>query len=157
MAPEEGEYIGDEQLATDGVHRHFTFSIPKVLRGLFERERSLLSLLSQTAYKSIRISFQQLLHRNDVRPGLVSSIQTFGSFAANWQPHLHCLTTEGAFTTHGEFLPLPIPAAYILDDIEKRFRKSLLERLYRAERLSETFMNKLLDWNPSNRALFRLG
>jgi hypothetical protein len=34
-------------------HRHWTFSIPRVLRGLFERERSLLSLLSQTAYASI--------------------------------------------------------------------------------------------------------
>jgi hypothetical protein len=30
-------------------HRHWTFSIPRVLRGLFERERSLLGLLSQTA------------------------------------------------------------------------------------------------------------
>jgi len=30
-------------------HRHWTFSIPRVLRGLFERERALLSLLSQTA------------------------------------------------------------------------------------------------------------
>ena len=34
-------------------HRHWTFSIPRVLRGLFERERSLLGLLSQTAYASI--------------------------------------------------------------------------------------------------------
>jgi len=62
-------------------HRHFAFSIPNVQRGLFERERS---LLSQTAYKSTLNSFQLLLHRNDARPGLVSSIQTFGSFAANW-------------------------------------------------------------------------
>jgi hypothetical protein len=30
-------------------HRHWTFSIPRVLRGLFERERSLLGLLSPTA------------------------------------------------------------------------------------------------------------
>jgi hypothetical protein len=30
-------------------HRHWTFSIPRVLRGPFERERSLLGLLSQTA------------------------------------------------------------------------------------------------------------
>jgi len=130
-------------------HRHFAFSIPKVLRGLFERERSLLSLLSETAYKSILKSFQLLLHRNDVRPGLVSSIQTFGSFAANWNPHIHCLTTEGVFTTQGEFVPLPIPAPYIIKDIEERFRQLLLQRLHRAQRLSETFLNKLLDWNPS--------
>jgi hypothetical protein len=44
-------------------HRHWTFSIPRVLRGLFERERALLSLLSQTAYASILKAFQALLGR----------------------------------------------------------------------------------------------
>lgn len=124
-------------------------SIPKVLRGLFERERSLLSLLSQTSYQSILKSFQEIFHRKDVRPGSVTSIQTFGSFAANFNPHCHCLVTEGAFTPPGEFLPLPTPATYILADIEVRFRKFLLKRLHRAERLSETFMNQLLEWIPS--------
>jgi hypothetical protein len=42
-----------EKLAADILapvpHRHWTFSIPRVLRSLFERERQLLSLLSQTA------------------------------------------------------------------------------------------------------------
>jgi hypothetical protein len=33
-------------------HRHWTFSIPRALRGLFERDRKLLGLLSQTAYAS---------------------------------------------------------------------------------------------------------
>jgi hypothetical protein len=46
--------------------RHWTFSIPRVLRGLFERERKLLGLLSQTAYASILKAFQALFenHRN---------------------------------------------------------------------------------------------
>jgi hypothetical protein len=131
------------------AHRHYTFSIPKALRGLFERERRLLSLVSQTAYESIRKSFQQLLHRNDVQPGVVASLQTFGSFAANFNPHCHDLVTEGVFTPQGEFLPLPTPATYRLADIEERFRQLLLKRLHRAERLSEGFMNKLLQWNPS--------
>jgi hypothetical protein len=120
-----------------------------VLRGLFERERSLLSLLSQTSYQSILKSFQELFHRKDVRAGSVTSIQTFGSFAANFNPHCHNMVTEGVFTPQGEFVPLPTPATYILPDIEERFRKLLLKRLHRAERLSETFMNKLLEWNPS--------
>ena len=89
-----------------------------------------------------------LFDRKDVRPGVVSSIQTFGSFA-NFQPHTHSLVTEGVFTPLGEFLPLPVPATYITKDIEDNFRKMLLERLHRAERLSEDFMNKLLQWNPS--------
>lgn len=66
------------------------------------------------------------------------------------------MATEGVFTPQGEFLPLPKPANSILKDIEERFRRLLLKRLHRAERLSEEFMNRLLQWNPSSRALFGL-
>jgi hypothetical protein len=75
---------------------------------------------------------------------VVASLQTFGSFAANFNPHCHGLVTEGAFTPQGEFLPLPTPATYLFADIEERFRQLLLSRLHRAERLSEAFMNTLL-------------
>ncbi len=81
--------------------------------------------------------------------GYLTSIQTFGSFAANFNPHCHCLVTEGAFTPQGDFLALPTSVTHILGDIEERFRKLLLKRLHQAERLSEAFMNKLLEWNPS--------
>lgn len=143
-----------EEILAPLPHRHFTLSIPKALRSLFERERSLLSLLSQTAFEAINKSFQKLLDRKDVRPGSVSSIQTLGSFGANWHPHIHCLVTEGVFTPQGEFLPLPKPANSILKDIEERFRHLLLERLHRAERLSEEFMNRLLQWNPSGFSVY---
>ena len=51
-------------------HRHWTFSIPRVLRGLFERERALLGLLSQTAYASI---LKSLI---GIRPGRSGSTKT---------------------------------------------------------------------------------
>ena len=84
----------------------------------------------------------------------MSSIQTFGSFGANWNPHIHSLLTEGVFTPQGEFLPLPIPATSLLEDIEERFRRLLLKRLHHAERLSEEFMNKLMQWNPSGFSVY---
>ena len=59
-------------------HRHWTFSIPRVLRGLIERDRRLLGLLSQTAYAAILKTFQAFFDRPDVRPGCVISLQTFG-------------------------------------------------------------------------------
>jgi hypothetical protein len=59
-------------------HRHWTFSIPRALRGLFERDRKLLGLLSRTAYASICKTFQALWERTDVRPGCVVSLQTYG-------------------------------------------------------------------------------
>ena len=49
-------------------HRYWrTFTIPKAIRGLFERERRLLGLLSRTAYEAVRKSFQALFARKDVR------------------------------------------------------------------------------------------
>jgi hypothetical protein len=99
-----------EKLATDILapvpHRHWTFSIPRVLRGLFERERSLLGLLSQTVYASVLKAFQALLERKDVRPGCVISLQTHGAFGANFNPHCHAIISNGAFSADGEFLPL---------------------------------------------------
>jgi hypothetical protein len=55
-------------------HRHWTFSIPRVLRGLVERDRKLLGLLSQTAYAAILKAFQELFGGADVRPPAVSSL-----------------------------------------------------------------------------------
>src|SRR5438552_19201562 len=49
-------------------HRYWrTFTIPKAIRGLFERDRRLLGLLSRTAYEAVRKSFQALFARKDVR------------------------------------------------------------------------------------------
>ena len=67
-------------------HRHWTFSIPRALRGLVERDRKLLGLLSQTAYAAILKTFQALFARADVRPGCVISLQTFGAYGANFNP-----------------------------------------------------------------------
>jgi len=76
-----------EKLATEilppGAYRHWTFTIPKAIRGLFERERRLMGLLSRTAYEAVRRSFEALFDRKDVRPGCVISMQTFGSSRAS--------------------------------------------------------------------------
>ncbi len=65
--------------------------MPRLLRGLFERDHKLLGVLSQTAYAAILKSFQALFGRTDVRPGCVASLQTFGAYALNWNPHAHAL------------------------------------------------------------------
>ena len=83
---------GEDRRGSDPVpHRHYVFTIPKALRGLFERERRLLGLLSRCAYAAIKKSFRAVLDRQDVLPGCVASLQTFGSYAANFHPHVHAL------------------------------------------------------------------
>ncbi len=65
------------------LHRHVVLTIPRVLRGLFQRERRLLGLLARAAPDAIVPSARAILDRHDLTPGLVLSIQTFGSYAAS--------------------------------------------------------------------------
>ncbi len=68
--------------------------IPRVLRGLFQRERRLLGLLARSARDAIVPSVRAILDRHDVTPGLVVSIQTFGSYAANFHSHVHAVPRQ---------------------------------------------------------------
>ena len=56
------------------AHRHVVVTVPKVLRGLFERERRLLGLLTRAAYEAVRRVLAGVVRRRDAVPGLVASI-----------------------------------------------------------------------------------
>jgi hypothetical protein len=79
-------------------------------------------------------------------PGAVVSLQTFGSFGANFHPHLHVLVTEGVFTRDGRFHPVIWPEEAAL---EERFRRRFLERLERVGRLRPQTRERLLGWRHS--------
>ncbi len=124
-------------------HRHVVFTIPKALRGVFERERRLLGLLSRCAYETVRRTWGVGFEAADSRPGTVCSIQTFGSYAANFHPHIHALLTDGVATPDGEWLRLPQWTPQTLEEV---FRRVVVRRLVQAERLSEEFADRLLTW-----------
>jgi len=127
-------------------HVMWTLMIPKALRALFQRKRKLLGILSRSAYDALLKTFRAALGRKDVGPGCVTSIQTFGSFGANFHPHIHRIATQGALTEAGEFLPL---SDIDPNAVEEIFRRLVLGRLYRARRLSEEFLKSLLAWQRS--------
>jgi hypothetical protein len=129
-----------EQILASVPHRHFVFTIPKAIRGLFERERSLLSLLPRCAFEALRKSFQAVLGRKDARPSF-----------ANFHPHLHALVTDGGLVDGGTFLPLPFLDTEVLAET---FRRLVLRRLHRAERLSEGFRDALLSWVHSGFSVY---
>ncbi|MGH7820173.1 MAG: transposase zinc-binding domain-containing protein [Candidatus Binatia bacterium] len=135
-----------EQVFAPVPHAMWTFTIPKVLRGLFQRERKLLGILSRSAYHALLKTCQAALERKDVRPGCVTSIQTFGSFGANFHPHVHMIATQGALAEDGRFLPLPDVDPKVVEEI---FRQLVLRQLHRAKRLSEEFLKSLLSWQRS--------
>lgn len=144
------ERLREKVLATV-PHRHIVFTIPKALRGLFRRERKLLGLLSRTAYDAIRRIYQAHFDRKDVLPGCVASLQTFGSYSANFHPHAHLLVTDGVFTPDRDFLPL----LFIdIKAIEQLFQSLLLRRLHQVARLSEGFIDRIETWRHSGFSVY---
>ena len=61
----------------------------------------------------------------DAVPGVVASIQTFGSYA-NFHPHVHALVTEGVFARDGAFHAVAWPPSGVLEEV---FRRLLLTAL----------------------------
>ncbi len=74
------------------------------------------------------------------------ALATFGSYAANFHPHIHALATQGAFRSTGEFVEV---GTINTDVLEQLFRRLVLTRLHRAERLSAEFRDTLLAWTHS--------
>jgi hypothetical protein len=61
-------------------HRHFVFSLPKILRRYFLYDRDLLSDLSRFAWESLKLFLQEAVPERNPLPGAVIAIQTLGDF-----------------------------------------------------------------------------
>lgn len=99
-------------------HRHFIFSIPKILRRYFLYDRKLLSGLSRCAWESLKEFSQEAIPEEDAVPGAAVAIQSFGDFLG-FNPHCHILSTDGCFYRNGMFRVAP------------RFEKKHLEEIFR--------------------------
>jgi len=70
-------------------HRHFIFSIPKILRRYFLYDRKLLADLSRCAWESLKIFLQEAVYEKNPIPGAVIAVQTFGDFLGFNPPLSH--------------------------------------------------------------------
>ena len=138
-------WLTDEVLL-DVPHVHVVFTIPKRLRGLIERERRLHGVMARAAFETLRIALTGAASEPEAVPGAVVALQTFGSFGANFHPHLHVIATDGVFTRDGRFHPVVWPSE---SDLCERFRKTYLLHLERAERLRPETRARLLAWQHS--------
>ncbi len=75
--------------------------------------------------------------------GTVAALQTLGSYAANFHPHVHAIVTDGAFAPDGHFERMGHWDAAALTEL---FRRLVLAALRREQRLSEEFHQNLLSW-----------
>ena len=79
------------------THRHCVFTIDEDLRHFFLEDRSLLHCLFSAVQSVISRMFFEMNKSKNFVPGFICVLHTFGR-PLEWNPHIHCLLTEGGFS-----------------------------------------------------------
>ena len=81
-------------------HRHCVFTIDSELRHFFLEDRTLLNCL----FDAVRSVVLNMFHKDNktekFTPGFICVLHTFGR-DLKWNPHIHCLLSEGGLGTSG--------------------------------------------------------
>ena len=127
-------------------HRHFVFSIPKIIRIYFLFDRALLKELSKIAWEVLGLYYKNSVSKEDTKPAAISSIQTFGEFLG-FNPHLHMLCADGCFGVNGIFYAASpdINAG----SLEPLFRHKVLSMLKKKRKITEATIKLILSWHHS--------
>lgn len=107
------------------THRHCVFTIDEELRHFFLEDRSLLDCL----FQAVRSVFLRLFHKinksKNYVPGFICVLHTFGR-PLEWNPHIHCLITEGGFSDDGSWRTVK---HFNYTCLRKSFQTALLNEL----------------------------
>jgi len=133
-------------------HFHITFTIPKILRAYFKRNRKLLKFLVQSANFAVNAYFKESLGIDDGYSGGIYCVQTQGSLY-NFHPHIHALVL-GGILKDGVFTWKKSLSA---DLIAQLFRARLLKVLIKEGVIHEELVDMLLSWNHNSGFNIRLG
>ena len=81
-------------------HRHCVFTIDENLRDFFLNDRSLLDCLFHAVNSVVSRMFFKTNKSKNFTPGFIMVLHTFGR-DLKWNPHIHCLISEGGFSDDG--------------------------------------------------------
>jgi ribosomal protein S27E len=132
-------------------HRHFVFSIPKILRRYFLYDRKLLADLSRGAWESLKVFLQDAVPEDDPVPGAVIAMQTFGDFLG-FNPHCHILVTDGCFYGDGGMFRVAPPLE--LKKLEALFRHNMFRMLLDKGKITQELIAMLSSWRYSGFNVF---
>ena len=132
-------------------HRHFVFSIPKLVRKCFLYDRSLLTDLSRCAWESLKVIYQDAVPQDDSVPGAVIAVQTFGDFLG-FNPHCHVLVTDGCF--YGDRGMFRVAPPIELKKVERIFRHKTLKMLLAKGKITQETIALLSTWRHSGFNVF---
>lgn len=110
----------------DLPHRHVVFTIDERLRIYFKKDRLLLNVLFEAVKDTIFYTFNEMNGKNKTfTPGIILTLHTFGR-PLNWNPHVHCLLTEGGMDDESNYKQIN----YInYETLRKSFMRSLASRM----------------------------
>ena len=127
-------------------HRHFVFSIPKIIRIYFLFDRTLLKELARIAWQVLSLYYKNAVIKKDAAPAAICCLQTFGDMLG-FNPHLHILAADGGFGGSGTFYA----AAADLDAsiLEPLFRHKILAMLKKKGLIGERVIELISSWRHS--------
>ena len=132
-------------------HRHFVFSIPKILRRYFLYDRKLLADLSRCAWESLKVFIRDAVPEKDPIPGAVIAVQTFGDFLG-FNPHCHILVTDGCF--YGSRNMFRVAPPFELKKLEAIFRHKVLRMLLSKGKITGELVRMLSGWKHTGFNVF---
>ncbi len=126
-------------------HRQIVFTIPERLRIYCRCDRGLLGQLAQAAWSTVAEVYRDVLQRQDITPGVIAGIQTFGELI-HVHPHVHAIATDGAFTPDGTFICLPkIDTQRLLST----WQTKVFELFLAAEKIDQATVDQMRSWPHS--------
>ncbi len=122
----------------------WTFTIPKMLRRYFLRDRKLLGELCRAAWQTVAELMTAAAGEVDgFRSGMVAAAQTAGDLL-NAHPHIHAIVPRGGWVRAGAWVPVPFVDAGVA---EKLFRHKVLSFLMAKGLVTEERATLLLSWD----------
>ena len=121
----------------DVKHRHVVLTIPEELRCVFYEDRTLLKVLMDCAINTVSDVLEWRLNYKAV-PGVIVVLHTYGK-DMKFNPHLHCLVTEGGFKNNGMWVDMHY---FPYKMLRRSWQYQLLTCL--KEELEDTFENRCL-------------
>ncbi len=139
-----GMHVAENVCAPVG-HRQVVLTIPKRLRIYPRRDWSLVSPMAAAAAAAVTEAFARYTGQGDFKPGIVLSIQTFGTLL-NWHPHIHAVVTTGVFAPGGRFREIfRLPEGLLLRIWKERIFQLFLDRGV----ISEALVAQMRAWPRS--------
>ena len=126
-------------------HRHFVLALPKLLRPLFQRHRSLLGRLGNLAQQTLTQLLRTALNLPTAQPALFLALHTFGEYL-DFHPHLHALVADGLLDEDGHWHRAPELPTHVLEEL---FRTRIFAELLRHKLISVELVARMKTWKHS--------